>query len=366
MSFGARAVIRLGALRHNIRTLREAAPGAKITAVVKANAYGHGIVEIASALADIDGLAVARLPEALVLRDIGINIPLVVLSGVNSQEDLVTALQRNCEVVVHNEDQLRMFEASSTQGAFAWLKIDTGMHRLGFGLDDVAPSIARLRNCVGVQRIGIMTHLANADDTDDPMTSRQLEAFTQVVTNFDGDISVANSPAILGWREQLSRFHSSHKTGICWVRAGLSVYGISPFANRCGADLGLQPAMQLESRLIAVKAVRAGDAIGYGGSWTANNDTVIGLISAGYGDGYSRFCPSGTPVLVNGRRVPLAGRVSMDSCAVDLGPDARDKVGAEVILWGADLPVEEIARHADTIPYQLVTGVTHREAPSYV
>ena len=366
MSFGARAVIRLGALHHNLKIIRAASPGARITAVVKANAYGHGIVEIAAALAEADGLAVARLPEALALRDHGIDTPLIILSGVNSQEDLSTALQINCEVVIHSEEQLQMLEASKARGALAWLKLDTGMHRFGIGPDEAARSIARLQRCTAVQRFGIMTHLANADDTNDSMTAQQLGLFAKLTTDFAGDVSVANSPAILGWGDAINRFHSSRKTGHYWARVGIALYGISPLADSCGADLGLKPVMQLESRIVAVKAIRAGDSVGYGASWRAANDTVIGLVSAGYGDGYSRFCPGGTPVLLNGRRVPLVGRVSMDSCAVDLGSDAADKVGDGVVLWGDSLPVEDIARYAGGIPYELVCGVTHRERPVIV
>lgn len=366
MSFGARAVIRLGALQQNLKVIRGASPGARITAVIKANAYGHGIVEIASALTDVDGLAVARLPEALALRDRGIDTPLVILSGVNSSEDLATALQRDCEVIVHSEEQLQMLEASNARGAHVWLKVDTGMHRFGIGPEDVVRSIARLQSCAGVQRFGIMTHLASADDTGDSMTSKQLEVFEELTADFDGDVSVANSPALLGWGDAINRFHSSRRTGQCWARIGIALYGISPFADSCGADLGLKPVMQLESRIVAVKAIRAGDTVGYGASWRADSDTVIGLVSAGYGDGYSRSCPTGTPVLLNGRRVPLVGRVSMDSCAVDLGPDAADKVGDGVVLWGDGLPVEKIAQHAGNIPYELVCGVTHRESPVIV
>lgn len=365
MSFGARAVVRLSALQHNLNLIREVAAGAKVTAVVKANAYGHGIVAVASALADVDGLAVARLPEALVLRNAGIDRPLVILSGVNSQEDLSTALDRNCEIVVHSHQQLQMLEASSARCSFAWLKIDTGMHRLGFGPGDAEQSLRRIEQCAGVERVGIMTHLASADDHDNPMTAEQLHVFAELTRKFGGDVSIANSPAILGWGDAINDFHRSRKSGSCWVRAGIALYGVSPFPENCGADLGLVPAMQLESRLVAIKSIRAGESVGYGGAWTAGQDTVIGLVSIGYGDGYSRFCPSGTPVLVNGRRVPLAGRVSMDSCAVDLGPESTDSVGDGVVLWGDQLPVEEVARHAQTIPYDLVCGVTHREAPDF-
>jgi alanine racemase len=202
-----------------------------------------------------------------------------------------------------------------------------------------------------------MTHLATADDRGDLMAARQTDVFRRALGQFDGDISVANSPALFGWEDTVRVGREPART---WVRTGICLYGASPFADSRGSDLGLRPVMEFVTSLIAVKPLRAGDRVGYGAAWEAAEDTVVGIFAAGYGDGYTRFIPSGTPVLVNGRRVPLAGRVSMDMAAVNLGPNAADPVGAPVTLWGEELPVEEVAACAGTIPYQLLCGVTSR------
>lgn len=364
MSFSARIRIRLGALQHNFTVLKNAADGAAICAVIKANAFGHGILTIARGLPDADSFAVARLSEAQVLRDDGIDKPIVLLAGVVSHADLLSAVALGCEIVVHNRQQLELIESIGAASAVVWLKVDTGMHRLGVNVQDTAEFLARLNACKAVVEVRLMTHLAIADDTSHPMTAKQIQQFLAVAANFPGDLSIANSAALLGWQELL---RTGKRGGSrVWVRPGIALYGISPFPQRTGADFGLQPVMQFESRLIAVKPVSKGDHVGYGGAWTAMQDTAIGIVSAGYGDGYPRFLPSGTPVLVNGRRVPLAGIVSMDMLAVDLGPGSADAPGDPVILWGDGLPAEEVAAHAGTIAYQLICGVTHREAAEVI
>lgn len=363
MTFGSRARIRLGAIQHNLRSIKSGAPGVRVIAVVKANAYGHGLVPVGSALANADALAVARLSEARVLRDAGIDTPVVLLGGVLSAADVGDALALDVQLGIHHPQQLDWLEAHSSRAPFAWLKIDTGMHRLGVHPDEAGNAIARLRACADT--IGIMTHLASADEKDNSMTLQQIERFVSLTDGFDGHVSIANSAAVLGWSEPLGQLQGFVRSGRLWIRPGLSIYGISPFPGKTGPDLGLQPAMQFEARLISVKPICAGSCVGYGGAWTATSDTILGVVAVGYGDGYSRYIPSGAPVIVNGRRVTVAGRISMDLMAVDLGPDARDEVGDPVILWGDGLPVEEIAGCAGTIPYQLVTGVSHREAPLY-
>lgn len=359
MSFGARIRIRLGALQHNFSQLKVAAGGARICSVIKANAFGHGLLVVARGLPDTDSLAVARLSEARMLRDHGIEKPVVLLAGVLTPDDLRHALNLDCELVVHNRLQLDMLEAAGPGSATVWLKVDTGMHRLGIDPDDVDEYLARLRRCRAVRDVRLMTHLGNADNTADPTTTLQLQRFTRVAADFAGDTSVANSAAILGWGEACGL--ASPDTSKIWVRPGIALYGISPFSAQCGADLGLQPVMEFESRLIAIKPVKNGDAVGYGGTWKANGDTTIGIVSAGYGDGYPRFLPSGTPIRVNDRRVPLVGIVSMDMLAVDLGQGATERPGDPVVLWGNELPAEEVAACAGTIAYQLICGVTHRE-----
>jgi alanine racemase len=330
-------------------------------AAVKANAYGHGLLNIARSLSQADALAVARLSEAVILRHAGIDQDIVVLGGFLDRDELELSLKHNCTLVVHSEYQVGLLqEASATPGRI-WLKIDTGMNRLGVSVDSVKALLARLRHCDCGHQLGLMTHLANADDVDDPMSDTQLQRFVELADDFEGDVSVANSAALLGWGAKINAAGMWNNSGNQWIRPGISLYGISPLRGRTAKDFNLQPVMQFESVLIAVKPVRKGDCVGYGGHWVAERDSVLGIVAAGYGDGYSRFLPSGTPLLLNGRRVPLAGVVSMDMCAVDLGPDASDRIGDRVVLWGSDLPVEEIALHAQTTAYPLVCGVTDRE-----
>ena len=358
MNFGARAEIRLDAIRHNLNTIRKRAPAARIMAVVKANAYGHGLLPVAACLDEADCLAVARLPEAAHLRDAGIVKPLAVLGGIASAEDLAAALAMELEIGVHNHRQVEWLERHGTANAIAWVKVDTGMNRLGFRVHEAPDIIARLRRCDSVATVRLMTHFANADDLHDDTTLRQLAAFSKLLSDFDGVVSIANSPGIFGWQDQIASASASQPA--TWLRPGLSLYGVSPFPDGCGSDLGLQPAMRFESQLMAVKPLGRGERVGYGGTWTSGRETTLGIIAVGYGDGYSRNLPSGTPVIVNGRSVSLAGRVSMDLTAVDLGPNAGDDVGDRVVLWGEELPVEEIARHASTISYELLCGVTDR------
>lgn len=357
MTFGARALIRLGALQHNLGVIRSTCPDAKLMAVIKANAYGHGLLPVAENLPDVDAFAVARLPEALLLRESGIEKAIVLLSGVLTDDELTAAIGHGFEVVVHCHEQLALLEACAAGQAVVWLKFDTGMNRLGFDPDEAEALIPRLRQCPAVSELRLMSHLANADELANVATQAQLDSFRSIVAGFDGAISIANSSAALGW-PGLARND--------WVRTGIALFGVSPFAGQTGAELGLKPVMQFEARLIAVKQLRKGAYVGYKGSYKAPADSKLGIISAGYGDGYTRRFRSGTPVLINGRRVRLIGHVSMDMIAVDLGADAADKVGAIAMLWGPDLPVEEVAPWADAIPYELVCGVMNREASKIV
>ena len=361
MTFGARSLIRLDAIRRNFQTIKEKSQGARVMAVIKANAYGHGLLPVARCLAAADCFAVARLREAVELKDAGIDTPIALLGGVFSERDLVTAIDLELQLAVHNEAQFTWLERFGRANATIWLKIDTGMNRLGFRPEEAPVLIDRLQDCAAVAELRVMTHLANADNLQDDTSASQIAQFSKIVTAFDGAISIANSAGILGWEKDLEVFAEQRSNGRLWVRPGLALYGISPFADQCGADLGLKPAMRFVSRLIAVKTLSKGASVGYGGTWQSQRDTVLGIVAAGYGDGYSRYIPAGSPVIVNDRRVEIAGPVSMDLMAVDLGPAATDKVGDPVLLWGDELPVEEVAKHAATIPYQLVCGVTNRE-----
>lgn len=357
MTFGARALIRLGALKHNLGVIRDACPDAKLMAVIKANAYGHGLLPVAENLADVDSLAVARLAEAKMLRDAGIRKPIVLLAGVLNDAELEAAIASGFEIVVHCREQLALLEARGAGRATVWLKFDTGMNRLGFDPAGAGALIARLRRCSAVGELRLMSHLASADERGNPVTQLQLDRFQALVAGFDGAISIANSAAAFGWPGLAANN---------WVRTGITLFGVSPFAGETGAELGLEPVMQFEARLIAVKALQKGALVGYQGHYTAPADSTLGIISAGYGDGYTRHFRTGTPVLINGRRVPLIGHVSMDMIAVDLGAAASDKVGDLATLWGPGLPVEEVAPWADAIPYELVCGVMNREASKIV
>ena len=347
-----RALIDLAALRHNLRRVRVAAPGRHIMAIIKADAYGHGLIRIARALGpDVDSLGVARLEEAVRLRDAGIAQSITLLEGFLEAAELAVIAQQRLDVVVHRLEQIAILEqASLKQPLGVWLKVDTGMHRLGIAPAEAKSAWQRLQSCSGIETLGLMTHLANADDRSDTFTLRQLECFNEMTAGITTARSIANSAGILGWP-------ASHAE---WVRPGVMLYGVSPFPGRHAEQEGLQPVMTLCSRLIAVNRLHKNDAVGYGGSWVCPEDMPVGVIAIGYGDGYPRHAESGTPVLVNGQRVPLIGRVSMDMITVDLRSQPQAQVGDAVVLWGKGLPVEEIARCASTIPYELLCGVARR------
>lgn len=361
MSFGARALIRLGALAHNLEVLRSVAPDVRIMAVIKANAYGHGMVAVAQHLDAADSFAVARLPEAQLLRESGIEMPIVLLAGVSTDEELRVAFAQKIELVVHDIEQVNMLERAKGTAGVVWLKIDTGMNRLGFRPDEAPQLLPRLEAAAAVSELRLMTHFASADELDNAATKVQLEAFVPITRGFPGAVSIANSPASLGWPQVIDARAELGFAGDFWIRPGIALYGISPFTDRTGRDLGLKPVMQFEARLIAVKPLLAGSRVGYKGAYISEQDTTLGIVAAGYGDGYTRHFRCGTPVLVNGRRVPLIGNVSMDMIAVDLGQGASDRVGDIATLWGDDLPVEQVAPWADAIPYELVCGVMNRE-----
>ena len=347
-----RAVIDTAALRHNLGQVRRAAPASRVMAVIKANAYGHGLVPAARALAEADGFAVARLGEGLALRAAGLRNRILLLEGVFSAEQLAAAAQAQFELMVHSFEQLALLEAlAGSAPVTVWLKIDSGMNRLGFRLEEFAAAYARLRGNPHVQaEPTLVTHLASADDRRDPRTRQQLEAFATATASLNGARSIANSAGVLAW--------PAARTD--WVRPGLMLYGVSPFASGTGAALGLRPAMTLRTEVIAVKSVRAGETVGYGGTWTAPRETRMAVVAAGYGDGYPCNTATGAPVQIGGRRAPLIGRVSMDMITVDVTDLPTVGVGDPVVLWGSEVPVEEIAAQAGAIPWDLLCGVSQR------
>ena len=346
-----RVTIDADALRNNLTVVRRLAPQSRVLAAIKANAYGHGLVPSARALASADAFGLARLDEALALRKAGFNQHLVLLEGVVCAEDLQAAGAGSLEIVVHAFDQIQMLEAYGGAHQFVvWLKIDTGMHRLGMAPEDFTDAYHRLSRCRAVRSLRLMTHLAAAEAPDGSFTRRQLATFDATTHGFRGERSIANSAGLIGWPQ----------TRVEWVRPGLMLYGMSPMPHKSAADLGLRPAMTLATRLIALHRVRAGETVGYGGVWSAARDSQIGVAAIGYADGYPRVMPNGAPVLVNGREASVAGRVSMDMTAIDLTdlPDAR--VGDEVVLFGDGLPAERVADYANTLGYELVCRVTER------
>lgn len=353
MTRATRAVIDLPALRHNFSIAQQRAPGSHNLAIIKANGYGHGIVPVARALNEADAFGVACLEEAIVLREAGISLPIVLLEGIQRGADLNLVQGYRLELVVHHTGQVDMLEQCPVRDRPipVWLKLDTGMHRLGIKPDQTTALYQRLQRTTGVARpIRLMTHLANADDRDDATTRHQLERFHQATQAIEAQTSIANSAGILGWPD-------SHAN---WNRPGIMLYGVSPFSDNDARVEELRPVMTLQSELIAVNQHQKGDPVGYGGTYVCPEAMPIGVVAIGYGDGYPRHARSGTPVLVNGKISPLVGRVSMDMICVDLRgqPDARP--GDPVVLWGQDLPVEEIASHAGTIGYELLCQVTQR------
>lgn len=352
-----KAVINLVACQHNLSVAQQASPNSKCIAIIKANAYGHGMVEIAKALNNADAFGVARIDEAIQLRQSHISQPILLLEGFTSKIELDLVRKNSFESVIHNESQLQLLEQSTGDAISITLKIDSGMHRLGFSPEEVESVIQRLEKCEQVIKpFKVMTHLANADDKHDDKTLKQIDVFYQSIDFLSKELlsetetSIANSAGLLGWPQ-------SHGT---WNRPGIMLYGISPFINNTLYEHNLKPVMTLSSKLISVKNIKKDEAIGYSGTYVCEKDMTVGIVAIGYGDGYPRHAKNGTPVLVNGKRCSLLGRVSMDMICVDLSQQPKAKVNDDVVLWGDGLPVEEIAASAETIGYELLCGVTSR------
>jgi len=352
MTRAAEARIDLSALQSNLQRVRSLAPASRVMAIIKANGYGHGMLRVAKALSAADAFGVACLEEALSLRDAGFTQPILLLEGFYETAELEPICRHNLTVVVHQGFQIDMLEKNALPAPIAiWLKIDSGMHRLGFDPQQAAQACRRLQACRSVAPpLRLMTHLADADNRQDVVTQRQIDCFNSAVSGIVGERSIANSAAVIA-RPQ------SH---VDWVRPGIMLYGISPFGDSIGTAEGLRPVMTFISKLIAINTFKKGDRIGYGGEWECPEDMTVGVVAAGYGDGYPRGVSSGTPIVINGQRIPVIGRVSMDMITVDLRGLPSVRAGETVTLWGDGLPVEEIAQCANTIPYELVCRVTQR------
>ena len=349
MTHPARVVFDRSALLHNLSCIKALAPASKTIAVVKADAYGHGLERVALLLEDTDAFGVACLEEALRLRAVKIMCPIVILEGPYTIDDIDMANRYGFELVVHSQFQIEMLTRySSLLAAPIWIKVDTGMHRLGFQPAQVQSVFDRIRVLHPSVCIRLMTHFASANTPKDSLNLYQRECFAGI--NLEVERSAANSAAILAMPE----------THLDWIRPGLMLYGVSPFPDTMSAEHGLRPVMSFESELIAIQRLKKGDSVGYGAAWRCPEDIPVGIVSAGYGDGYPRLAKSGTPILINGVRAGLVGNPSMGMLAVDLRVCPEARVGDAVVLWGKGLPVEEIARAAGTIPYDVLCGVHQR------
>ena len=347
----ARVTLNSNALSHNLSRVRQFSPHSQIMAVIKANAYGHGMLAAASQLDDADMFAVAMPEEAFVLRASGCTKPLLVLHGFSNITELEKFAALKISTVVHQSQQLaQLLDARLPGPVDAWLKVDTGMHRLGVSMADVDACFSQLRSSANVENVYLMSHFANADNAFDPLNNSQLNGFIKVINSSGVSRSMANSAAIM-------RLPQSHFEV---VRPGIMLYGSSPFSDASAADLELRAVMQFESVLIDIKPVRAGESIGYGSTFTVEKDLLMGIVAAGYGDGYPRHAQNGTPVWLNGQRCDLLGRVSMDSISIDLSNVAAS-IGDRVVLWGNELSVDEVAAASGSIAYELLcnAGAAH-------
>ena len=354
MSRNTIAKIDLAAIRHNLARVRKLAPESRVACVVKADGYGHGLTRVSAALKEADILAVATVDEGRRCRNKGWAGRLLLLEGPANVPEFEEMISLDAEMVVHHETQLELLRQRQHEiNNSLWLKIDSGMHRLGFPPRDAAAVHEELETLRGRKPTVLMSHFACADEAHNPMTRQQIERFDSSIAGISGQVSLANSAAVL-------HFPESHRD---FIRPGIMLYGVSPTTQKSAADIGLRPAMTLQCDLIAINQCKTGDTIGYGAAYSCPEDMQIGVAAIGYGDGYPRHARNGTPVLVNGERAALVGHVSMDMIMIDLRGHDQARVGDQVTLWGQGLPLEEVALWCDAIPYQLICGVTARVRP---
>jgi alanine racemase len=343
------AAIDGAALRHNLGVVRRHAPQSRVMAIVKANAYGHGLARAAAALAHADGFGLLELDAAVALRESGIRQRIVLLEGFFEPSELASIVEHKLSAVVHCLDQVRMLdELDFGAQVDVLLKVNTGMNRLGLSPAQFVHARERLQRNPAVSGVTLMTHFAEADETRG--VDWQMARLRQLPGCEELPLSLANSAAILRYPE----------THAGWVRPGIMLYGCSPFSGRLGREFDLKPAMTLESRLIAVQDLEPGETVGYGGLFRSEKAMRVGIVACGYADGYPRHAPNGTPIEVAGRMTGTVGRVSMDLLCVDLDPVPQAQPGARVVLWGERVPVEQVAAAAGTVAYQLLCGVAPR------
>lgn len=351
----ASALIDLSALRHNLEVLRRLCPDSRIMAMVKADAYGHGVVPAARALSSADGFAVARLKEALELREAGLQHRLLLLGTLLDEAELKLCSAAEIDVTVHDAASLAATASAAAKSPLrVWLKLDCGMHRLGLDLDGFRNARRQLEALSGVAELVLMTHFSTTHEMDSPVMARQIARFHAAIEGHPAtQVSAANSAVLIA--------HPAMRSG--WVRPGITLYGENPLAIQ--HPLPLRAAMSVRAVVIAVRDIEAGESVGYDGCWTAARPSRIATVGIGYGDGYPRHAANGTPVWIRGQRVPLVGRVSMDSITVDVTDCAGVAVGGEATLWGPELPAAVIAEWARTASYELLTGVGRRVTRAY-
>lgn len=364
MNSTAIAKIDLSALRHNLKLIRHKMPKQKIMAMVKSNAYGHGLIRVAETLHDVDALGVATLSEAKQLRTAGIQTDIVVMRGFSTDEELAPFFSDpHLFACIHDENQVALLasQKSNIQNAMSiWLKVDTGMHRLGILSEHFQSIYERLMALPFIKKpFVICSHLADADNEDVAFTQQQIACFESLTNNITAEKSLLNSAGILAHAQ-------AHYD---WLRPGLMLYGVSPFALQSSHHQlmrDFKAVMTLESKLIAIKTIAAGEKIGYSCTYTAPHEMKIGVVGMGYGDSYPRQAKNGTPVLIRGKRCPIVGRVSMDMITVDISHLEHAEINDTVILWGNDLSVAEVAGYVNTIPHELLCHLTGRVQVEYV
>jgi alanine racemase len=353
MSRSTFALLSTERLHHNLKILKQKAPHSELMAMIKANAYGHGIRSVAKRLDGlVDNFGVASIDEAIAIRDVGVKGRIAIVEGVTDPDDLLIASARNIEVVFHDASQLKWLKEYRLPFQLtAWLKIDTGMGRLGFDPEEAHQWYALLEKNPFIRKpIGILSHFACAEE-DHALNQKQIALFHSFAERYpEAKKSFCNSAALFSFPEQHHHM----------VRAGISLYGISPFPGTVASDLGLLPVMTLQTRLIAVRERKKGSTIGYNATYVCPEDMSVGVIAIGYGDGYPRSAPAGTPVLVNNVLCPLVGRVSMDMITIDLRNNPTAQVGDPVLLWGDGLPIEKVAQALSYSAYELVTSIAPR------
>ena len=345
-----RATISTGALAHNLLVARAHAGSARIWAVLKANAYGHGLERAARALEGADGYAVLDFQEAARLRVAGVTKPILLLEGFFKPADLPLLPKYALTPVIHNPEQVEMLRLAALPGEIdVYVKVNSGMNRLGFNVENLRPAYNAVRMHPQVKNLSLMTHFADADGAGG--VKSQLDWFAELTKDFQAPRSLANSAALIRFPEQ---------TRGDWVRPGIMLYGCSPFADKSAASLGLKPVMTLSSEIIATQHLQPGEKVGYGFSYEAAGEMTIGIVACGYADGYPRGAPGGTPVLVNGKRARIVGRVSMDMLSVDISDIPEAYIGSPVTLWGEGLPADEVAAAAGTVGYELLCALAPR------